>query len=129
MTIEEAIKILDPETSRETLLRYEDNEECVEAVNEACLVACAALRAQQAPARLDRIRWKGCEYCNDPQPYKDCVLPDGTERFLCALDDQPLPSCYINTRHVEFCPHCGRPLTEEAWAELERRIEGNDGEI
>ena len=27
------------------------------------------------------------------------------------------------------CPNCGRPLTEEAWAELEWRIGGNDGTI
>lgn len=24
----------------------------------------------------------------------------------------------------KFCPHCGHPLTEEAWAGLERRING-----
>lgn len=36
----------------------------------------AALRTQQTPAKMDRSRWDGCEYCNDPQPYKDCVLPD-----------------------------------------------------
>lgn len=23
-----------------------------------------------------------------------------------------------------FCPNCGRPLTDEAWAELERRVCG-----
>lgn len=23
---------------------------------------------------------------------------------------------------INFCPECGRPLTEEAWAELERRL-------
>lgn len=23
---------------------------------------------------------------------------------------------------IKYCPFCGRPLTEEAWAELERRI-------
>lgn len=23
---------------------------------------------------------------------------------------------------INFCPECGRPLTEDAWAELERRL-------
>ena len=46
MTPEEAIKILDPETSRGTLWKYEDKEERLEAVNEACRLAVAALRAQ-----------------------------------------------------------------------------------
>ena len=45
MTPEEAIKILDPETSRGTLWKYEDKEERLEAVNEACRLAVAALRA------------------------------------------------------------------------------------
>ena len=46
MTKEEAIKILDPETSRDALCKYEDNGDRLEACNEACRVACAALRAQ-----------------------------------------------------------------------------------
>ena len=28
---------------------------------------------------------------------------------------------YVEVKN-EFCPVCGRPLTEVAWAELERRI-------
>lgn len=29
---------------------------------------------------------------------------------------------------VQFCPKCGRPLTKEAWAELEKRLRGNKEE-
>lgn len=29
--------------------------------------------------------------------------------------------CWLWKRQ-NFCPECGRPITEEAWAELERRI-------
>ena len=97
MTTEEAIKILDPETSRDALWKYEDKEKRLEAVNEACQLAVAALRAQQTSAKLDRSRWEGCEYCKNMSILKG------------------------------FCYSCGRHLTEEAWAELERKIGGNDG--
>jgi len=51
------------------------------------------------PAVLDRGRWEGCEYCADD----DCPLLD-----------------------YKYCPMCGKPMTEAAWMELERRIV-NDG--
>lgn len=98
MTKEQAEKILDPETSRDALLEYED-EERIEAVNEACVVAVSALRAQQA--KLDRSRWEGCDSCGN-QKIKQIMLDRGRK----------------------YCSVCGRPLTEEAWAELERRING-----
>lgn len=101
MTKEEAKKILDPETSRDALLEYED-EERIEVVNEACRVAVSALRAQHTP--LDRSRWEGCEWCIGFSP---------------EVTGDP----YWDYR---FCPKCGRPLTEAAWAALERRI--NDGQ-
>ena len=33
------------------------------------------------------------------------------------------PDCCLWGRK-RFCPECGRPLTEEAWTEMERRIGG-----
>lgn len=53
------------------------------------------------PAKLDRSRWEGCELCGD-QDVLECML----------------------TWERKYCNNCGRPLTEEAWAELERRING-----
>lgn len=32
--------------------------------------------------------------------------------------------CSFSERYHQYCPECGRPQTEEAWAELERRING-----
>lgn len=64
----------------------------------ALRVAIDALRAQQPP--LDRSRWEGCNYCN-----KYGIV-------LAAFDGW------------SYCNRCGRPLTEYAWAELERRING-----
>ena len=86
MTTEEAIKILDPETSRDALWKYEDKEKRLEAVNEACRLAVAALRAQQTSAKLDRSRWEGCRFCGDEE----------VVNFLLAKKEK-------------FCPYCGRP--------------------
>lgn len=60
-------------------------------------VAVNALRAQQA--KLDGSRWEGCANCTmtrSKQARKNLGY--------------------------QYCEHCGRPLTEEAWAEMERRI-------
>ncbi len=66
---------------------------------EAVLLIIAALRAQQTPATLDRSRWEGC--------------------ICCTLQSQ----VRAREKHgYRYCEHCGRPLNEEAWAELERRI-------
>lgn len=56
-----------------------------------------ALRAQQ-PRPLDRSRWERCEFC------------DKYGLVLAAFDGW------------SYCNRCGRPLTEAAWSELERRI-------
>lgn len=104
MTREEVIRILDPETSRDALWIYEDKEDRLEAVNEACRMAIAALRAQQAPAKLDRSRWEGCDSC----------------------ENQKIREIMVKHKR-KYCSLCGKPLTEEAWAETARRIGGNDG--
>lgn len=72
-------------------------------LREAVHVAISALRARQAPAKMDRSRWDGCDWCTG-----FCPEVTGDKHW-----------------DYRFCPKCGRPLTEEAWAELARRI--NDG--
>lgn len=77
------------------------------------------------PARIDRERWEPCEFCGEwiggdctPKEqdagyklyagyYKQVAVDDFWE---CETDD------------VRYCPNCGRPLTPEAWEELERRM-------
>mgnify|MGYP000927510246 CR=1 FL=1 len=44
MTIKEAIRILDPKTSREALWEYETPDARLDACNEACEVACGVMR-------------------------------------------------------------------------------------
>ena len=86
------------------------NEEAIHALDtlvEAYGIAIRALHAQKdsnlveidqvKPAKLDRSRWEGCEYCKNMSILKG------------------------------VCYSFGRPLTEEAGAELERKIGGHDG--
>ena len=51
------------------------------------------------PAHIDRESLEPCECCRSAK--------------------------YMNGKMMyNFCPSCGRPLTEEAWAELEKRVRG-----
>lgn len=69
------------------------------------------------PAHIDREAWKPCPKC------KSCASCTGSIGDPNAL---PCSQCeqYCNYIPRKFCPHCGRPLTEEAWAELEKRLRG-----
>lgn len=74
-------------------------------------VATAALRAQSH--KLDRSRWeKFCYLCGGATYLSGDVCFSGTY--------------FVGISEFDFCPVCGKPLTEEAWAELERRIGGPD---
>ena len=46
----------------------------------------------------------------------DCCPPYAK----CCMKDVPAISAF----NINFCPECGRPLTEQAWKELERKICG-----
>ena len=118
MTNEEAIKALSLMEHVESIVAtYEPgeirNDTTVRELKEACRVAIAALRAKQAPAKLDRGRWEGCWWC---EKSGGVLLED-----YHALRPEKKRGCVP----AVYCPNCGRPLTEGAWAELERRI--NDG--
>lgn len=60
------------------------------------------------PAHIDRSKWEKCELCS---------LTDGKPASRLILAE----TC---NGEAKYCPRCGRPLTEEAWAELERRLRG-----
>ena len=60
------------------------------------------------PAHIDRSKWEPCELCS---------LPDGKSSSRLILAE----TC---NGEAKYCPSCGRSLTEEAWAELERRLRG-----
>lgn len=67
------------------------------------------------PIKIDRIKWDMCELC------KTCSNCWG------AMDDKhgiPCNTCveFSNFSPVSYCRYCGRPMTEQAWKELERKI-------
>lgn len=72
-------------------------------------------------AHIDREKWEPCEDCKN-KTCDNCWHGYDTtgENGHCAncLEGSEWKAAY------GFCPWCGRPLTEEAWAELERRCLG-----
>lgn len=70
-----------------------------------------------APAHIDRDKWGPLEDC------KSCASCENSTR---NSSDMPCVCCedYCYWLPRKFCPECGRPLTEKAWAELERRVCG-----
>ena len=73
------------------------------------------------PAHIDRSKWEPCAVCEN----KTCriCINAGVVSYgdpCCECDATASGGSYYE--HSNFCPHCGRPLTEEAWAELERRV-------
>lgn len=100
MTKEEAIEILENGDFWDLcVVPYVDSNRPAMESLEALDMAIVALRAQ--PAKLGS-RWEGCSWCTG---------------FCPEVTGDP-------NWNYKFCPNCGRPLTEEAWAELERRMSG-----
>ena len=67
---------------------------------------------------IDREAWEPCEWCGSVGKKPD--------NWVCSLEDDNGHT--VTNDHMvvcataNYCPSCGRPLTEEAWAELERRL-------
>lgn len=104
MTNEEAIEVLENGAWWDLVGTMPCDREASVKFHNALEAAIFALRGQQTPMKLGRSRWEGCEHCRDKNL-----------RMMWFLQSK------------RYCSRCGKPLTEEAWAELERRIGGNDG--
>lgn len=78
------------------------------------------------PPRLDRSAWEPCEFCGEwiggectpKEQDAGYTLYAGYSKQV-AVDD----FWEDEIEDVQYCPKCGRPLTEEAWKELEQRLE------
>lgn len=67
MKHEEAARILDPETSRDALWEYEDQDERLEVCSEACRIAAEVLRATDvAPV----VRCRECKHYKEHRTKK-----------------------------------------------------------
>ena len=75
------------------------------------------------PAHIDREAWEPCSRCRPQENSLDRFsghefLIDDAEIYFYDSEDG------WEGEEIRFCPWCGRPLTEAAWAELEKRVRG-----
>lgn len=72
------------------------------------------------PAHIDREAWEPCELCHGNKLDSVGVGDHfGLRVYLRGGNKNP-----PENERFQFCPKCGRPRTEEAWAELEKRFRG-----
>lgn len=115
------------EEFRKSILDLEDK------LNKACDRVIRAFRVQSDVTdrqreqlewiRLYRRLYDGCKMCTAKYSPTDWNR-GGSREFRVdkhALFYQDSKFGWAG-KEIKFCPMCGRPLTEEAWAELERRI-------
>ena len=75
------------------------------------------------PAHIDREAWTECDRCKGKENALDQFRShdfqiDGSEIYFHDTENG------WEGEEIHFCPWCGRPLTEEAWDELEKRLRG-----
>lgn len=69
---------------------------------------------------IDRNQWGACASCKNGAI--TIHIPAFRAMAVCNQHMDHGPITY--EMHTPFCPICGRPLTEEAWRELEKRLRG-----
>lgn len=78
---------------------------------------------------IDREAWAPCEFCEEHEnPEEVSMLTTDeyeSDRGMFIYNGiLASNSGEFQMRRIDYCPVCGRPLTEEAWVELEKRIRG-----
>lgn len=74
------------------------------------------------PAHINREEWKPCEHCK-PSCYNCKKFEYSNEYELYKSCEECKSYLNFDPSH-NYCSVCGRPLTEEAWEELEKRVRG-----
>ena len=121
MTIDEAIK------NREDCLKYLEeigpkaSPDCLEAVRWSV----KALKALHPVSReqVEKV-WSGCPYCKeDGEGY--------VQKFgAYSIQNGELATGHCKSQKIKFCPHCSRPLTDEAVEMVMERLEAlKDGDL
>lgn len=75
----------------------------------------------QQPAHIDREKWGPCDFCCREMTCETCNTALSHCGYCRMTREGKSEWKNIGTL---FCRWCGRPLTEEAWEELERRVLG-----
>ena len=108
MTREEAIKVLN---NFPIDFRNSGGFEAMEALK----IAILALR----PVSRERVEkvWPGCSYCKeDGEGY--------VQKFgAYSIQNGELATGHCKPQKIKFCPHCSRPLTDEAVEMVMKRME------
>lgn len=75
------------------------------------------------PPRLDRSAWEPCEFCEKADFGEfGFEISKHYAKIVCALGAWRFPK----NERFNFCPKCGRPLTDAAWEMMEKRLEGTE---
>ena len=89
-----------------------------------CVRANELAQAHSPAAHIDREKWEPCKFCRSEN--KAPLGFDSANDVVTIVTDNNAAAIEADSFGfiVGYCPRCGRPLTEEAWAKLERRVCG-----
>ena len=78
------------------------------------------------PARVDREAWEPCLFCCEERKWRRPLAFDEAGDAVTIEIDGNAAAIESDSMGfiIKFCPECGRPLTNKAWDELEKRIGG-----
>lgn len=116
MTREEIIKSYEDAVVASGLAAAAGNEEAAKSY-ELFKAGLSALR----PVRRERIKqaWRGCSWCNNegkkPENWECSLLDD--DGFSVTVGSE------VVWTNAEFCPVCGKPLSDEALEMVMKRLE------
>ena len=73
---------------------------------------------------IDRSKWEPCQFCRTKNRIH--LGFDGYDDAISIVTDNNAAAIESDSFGfiVGYCPMCGRPLTEQSWQELERRVFG-----
>lgn len=73
---------------------------------------------------IDRSKWETCQFCRTKNRIQ--LGFDGYDDAISIVTDNNAAAIESDSFGfiVGYCPMCGRPLTEQVWQELERRVFG-----
>lgn len=98
------------------LLTFPDGEQCnavewYEAVGPAY---------SYPPSHVDREAWRPCGACKSGK----ITIHVPEFRAMAVCNQHMDHEAFDLTLRLKFCPWCGRPMTPEAWSELEEQLRG-----